>query len=118
MSLITKETLRKSLEIGLKMGELFDFSDGQNCLIFKAESFLPGDKIIYISDAFLNEIPLDRPIANDSEIVEIIDKCYTGDDFIELCDGNVDLAERLFGYCDWQHPSSALNEVMDDEEDM
>lgn len=36
MSLITKEALRKSLEIGLKMRELFDFSDGQDCLIFKA----------------------------------------------------------------------------------
>ena len=47
-----------------------------------------------------------------------MDKCYTGNDFIDLCDGDVKLAERLFRYCDWQHPSSALNEVTDDEEDV
>ena len=118
MSLITKEALRKSLKTGLKMRELFDFSDGQDCLIFKAEKFLPGDKIIYIPDVALNEIPLGRPVAVDDEITEILDKCYTGNDFIDLCDGDVKLAERLFRYCDWQHPTSALNEVTDDEEDV
>ena len=118
MNLITKETLRKSLEIGLKMRELFDFSDGQDCLIFKVEKFLPGDKIIYIPDVVLNEIPLGRPVVVDDEITEILDMCYTGNDFIDLCDGDAKLAERLFWYCDWQHPSSALNEVTDDEEDV
>ena len=48
-------------------------------------------------------------------IIEILDECYSGDDFIELCDGNVEMAERLFWYCDWQHPSSALPEIEDEE---
>ena len=50
------------------------------------------------------------------EIEEILDQCYTGDDFIEECDGDVEKAERLFWYCDWQHPCSALPEIEDDEE--
>ena len=45
--------------------------------------------------------------------------CYTGKDFVDMCDGNMEKARRLFDYVDWQHPSSALDagEIDDDEED-
>lgn len=115
MNHIEKDELKTALKAGFKMSDLFDFSEGQGCLIFKEDGFLLGKKIIYIPDVFLNEIPLDSPIANDTEIIELLDECYSGDDFIELCDGNVEMAERLFWYCDWQHPSSALPEIEDEE---
>lgn len=40
-----------------------------------------------------------------------------GQDFINECQGDVEKTERLFCCCDWQHPSSAMDELTDDGED-
>ena len=42
----------------------------------------------------------------------------TGDDFLEECGGDVEMARRLFHYVDWQHPSAAVPEIADEEEDL
>ena len=99
---MTKLELRDYLKAGYLMDDAFDFG--------------PGDEIIYIPDVHLNMIPLGTPITDDEVIDEVVDSCYTGNDFIEECEGDVELAERLFWYCDWQHPSSAFPEVEDEEE--
>lgn len=113
-----KEELRNRLKSGYKLDDIFVFSPGQDCTIFKAEKFEDGEEIIYIPDISLNGIPVSTPIAVDDTIDNVIDCCYTGQDFIDQCDGDLDLAKRLFLYCDWQHPSSALPEIDDrDEED-
>lgn len=99
------------------MDDIFDFGPGQLCEIFKAKGFMPGDEIIYIPDTHLNMIPQGTCITDDETIEEVVGNCYTGDDFIDECGGDQELAERLFHYCDWQHPSSALPEVDDREEE-
>lgn len=111
---MTKEDLALRLKSGESMMEMFDFGSGQDCEIFKANSFVPGDDIIYIPDIALNGIHIDRPITDPEELEETLSCCYTGNDFTEECGGNKDMAERLFWYCDWQHPSSALPEIEDD----
>lgn len=108
---MTKEALRKNLEAGKMMDDLFHYSAGQQCTIYKAAAFTTGDEIIYIPDISLNDIPMDRPLRNGEEIEEVLSVCYAGVDFVQECAGDVKLAERLFYYCDWQHPSSALPEV-------
>ena len=114
---MTKEELRTELQRGRTLDELLHFSRGQECLIFKADEFEPGDEILYIPDIDLNEIPADTDLSCDIEgIFDVLGCCYTGDDFIEECDGNAELAERLFWYCDWQHPSSSRIELEDDDE--
>lgn len=65
----------------------------------------------------LNHVPLDRPITAPEELEELLSQCYTGQDFIDECGGDVEKAERLFCYCDWKHPSSAVDELADDDED-
>ena len=60
---------------------------------------------------------MDLQLKDDEEIEEVISHCFTGADFVDECAQNEELAERLFYYCDWQHPSAALPEVEDDEED-
>lgn len=115
LPLLTKSELRQKLLCRAKMEDLFDFRSGQECDIFKAEEFTSGDKIIYIPDLSLNEIPTDRPV-NADELDDILSSCYTGNDFVKECHGNQSLAFRLFVYCDWQHPSSALPEIEDDDE--
>ncbi len=50
-------------------------------------------------------------------LTKVLSNCYTGQEFIDECGGDVEKAERLFWYCDWQHPSSAVDELADDEEE-
>ena len=114
---LTKDELRLALEGGAKLIDMFYFQPGQECEIFKAERFRAGDEIIYIPDLSLNEIPIDMVIDDQEAVEDILDSCYTGNDFLEECGGDQDLAERLFHYVDWQHPSSALPEVEEDNED-
>ena len=114
---MTKYELNEKLFAGAIMNDLFVFRNGQECEIFKAERFKLGDEIIYIPDLALNMIPVTEPAIGMEKIDEIVGCCYTGDDFISECNGDVGKAERLFQYCDWQHPSSALLEIEDEEED-
>lgn len=111
-----KDELRQRLLEGEIIGDLFELSEGQECEIFKRESFEDSDEIIYIPDLRLNEIPANTPITDPDQIEEIILSCYTCGDFVGVCEGDVARARRLFSYCDWQHPSSALSEVDNGDE--
>lgn len=113
---ITKAMLRSQLHQGYTLNDLLVFAPGQDCEIFKADKFHPGDVVIYVPDVALNHIPLDHPITAPEELEEVLSNCYTGQDFINECGGDAEKAERLFWYCNWQHPSSALDELADDEE--
>ena len=113
---MTKDELREKLLGGAIMDDLFAFRDGQECDIFKAARFELGDQIIYIPDLALNLIPVTEPANDPEDVDEIVDCCYTGNDFAAECNGDVEKARRLFWYCDWQHPSSALPEIEDEAE--
>ena len=116
-----KNELNEKIAFGTPLGQLFEFSPGQDCEIFKADHFEPTDEILYIPDLALNNIDEYVDYIDEYETAwiteNILDCCYTGNDFINLCDGNVEKAVRLFWYCDWQHPSSALDEIDDDEDE-
>ena len=49
---MTKKELAEALENGKTMCELFQFSLGQECDVFKADDFKVGDEILYISDMY------------------------------------------------------------------
>ncbi len=115
-STLTKQELKSLLQQSHTLNDLLPFGPGQDCEIFKAETFIPGDTVIYIPDVTLNKIPIDRPITDPQEIADILSNCYKGQDFINECGGDAEKSERLFRYCDWQHPSSAMDEIYDDEE--
>lgn len=114
---MTKDELHVSLSAGKTMDELFHCISGQECLIYKASEFSDGNEIIYIPDVDLNNIPMDRPLKDGVEIEDVLGVCYTGREFVDECGGDTELAQRLFHYCDWQHPSSALPEVDCGEDD-
>lgn len=42
---------------------------------------------------------------------------YTGQDFLELCDGDLELAQRIYDACEWQHPETILDEMSRDDEE-
>ena len=120
---MTKNEIRERLKEGKTLCKIFNFTDGQECLIYNGE-WNPGDEVIYIPDVDLNEIEILFPLAyyNDNDeiqedkINEAINNMYTGKDFMNLADDNEEFAKDLFDYCDWQHPSSALDELRDEEE--
>lgn len=116
---MTVNEVRERIIKGECLSDMFKFKDGQECLIYKGE-WNPGDEVIYIPDIDLNEICINRPlikILNSEEVMDVLSYLYTGKDFMELADGDEDFAKRLFDYVDWQHPSSALDEVIDGEDE-
>ena len=132
---MTKSEFRMKLLEGHPLTALVMLGPGQDCTIFKADKFSTDDEVIYIPDIELNDIPVNIDLSKDNSMSDssngawpvmqgweqvkvVLSCCYTGADFVELCEGDEALAYRLFCYCDWQHPSSAFPEVdYDDEED-
>ena len=62
----------------------------------------------------------DREIADiklNYEIENVLNNCYTGNDFMTECSGYEDLARELFDFVDWQHPNiQDLLDLYSDEE--
>ena len=131
---MTKTELKALLLSGSSLNTVLTFCDGQECTIFKANDFCLDDNIIYIPDLDLNEIPYNLDLSVDNSMSDasagkwgsmsakeqislVLSYCYTGADFVELCEFDEALAYQLFLYVDWQHPSSALDEVAYEDED-
>ena len=111
---MTKKELQDKLYEGSHLEDLFNFSDGQECIIYKS-NFEVSDKIIYIPDIDLNQIDTECALSNE-EIENVIHNCYTGNDFVEECSGHEDLARELFDFVDWQHPNiQDLTDCYDEE---
>lgn len=49
-------------------------------------------------------------------IPELDDATYTYIDFLEMCDGQTNIAEELYEAVDWQHPETLLDEWFDEGE--
>jgi len=109
---MTKNDLHRRMKAGLTLREVLPVTSGQCCEIVKAASFKPGNDIIYVTDLWLRDIPTDQPIRDEDVLRDLMDMAYTGNDFIRECAGDARLAAALFGYIDWQHPSSALPELI------
>ena len=109
---MTISEVKKRLLSGETLDEIFPLVPGQDCDIYKADAFSATDDIIYIPDFSLNWLYDSPETEEDAEVM--LDFCYSGNDFIDEAGGDLDLAERLFWYCDWQHPSSAIDEVRDE----
>lgn len=121
-----KKTLRKELEGNVPLEQILDLTIGQcGCTIYKLRAangpirHNDFDNICYIPDMELNDIPYDKPFLSDEEIDDILEYCYTFQDFIDLCHGDINKAKAVYNNCDWQHPSTEYDEMeLFDEEDM
>lgn len=116
-SIMAKQELRSQLQQGHTRNGLLALGPGQDCEIRKADKFYSGDVFLCVPDVCLNHISLDCPITEPEELAEVLSNCCTGQDFMDGCAGDAEKAEDLFCYCDWQHPSSAIDELADDEEE-
>lgn len=89
--------LKMRLIAGNPLVQLFEFTAGQCCEIYKAKSvkrFRRNSDIIYIPDTSLNDIQTERPLYGE-EIDEALELCYTGEDFLAICDGDEAMAAEF-----------------------
>lgn len=108
-----KRELKEALEAGKKLDDLFTWTDGQECRIFKGEWDAEHlDEVVYIPDLDLNEIVTDRPLS-DSEIENAISAMYSARDFCLETTGNLALAKDLFEFVTWEHPNSGMRSYFD-----
>lgn len=117
---MTKKELVVELQSGKIMSDIFPFTSGQECLIFKEEEWKAGEDIVYISDMYFPKFYL-KPVKSAESLEDILDCCYTGNDFLEAAGGDESLAREFFGLCDWQSPFTVADEVereMEMEEDV
>lgn len=49
-------------------------------------------------------------------LAELSDTIYSRNDFLKLADYNPKIAERIFSYCDWQAPETALEDLLGSQE--
>lgn len=49
-------------------------------------------------------------------VPELSDKVYTRKDFLELCNGQPEIADEVFNAVDWQHPETYLDEAFVNKE--
>lgn len=112
---MNKYQLRGHLQVGKPLTALFNFTEGQDCMIYKS-NFDKSNEIIYIPDLGLNEIETDRALTEE-EIDQVINNCYSGYDFIDICNNHENVAKALFNFVDWQHPRTEdLTEGYSEEE--
>ena len=67
---MTKKALKDNLASGACLTELFNLTDGQDCMIYKGK-FEVSDQIIYIPDVDLNEIETDS-VLDDEAIANVM----------------------------------------------
>lgn len=70
--------------------------------IVKAARFVAGDEVIYIPSLGWN--PINYFAENEEDAEDILCDCYTGDNYIELCNGNITLAKLLFSITNDRNP--------------
>ena len=101
---MTKEYLRKELECGKCLKEIFEFSDDQDCTRYIGRFDLDNaENIIYIPDIFINNIDIETDFLTEREIKNVLENCYSTEDFIKEAQGHVSFAERLFSLVNWQY---------------
>jgi len=109
---MNKRELKRALLNGKTLVELFNFSKGDACEIFvhptwKGEA---TDEIVYIPCLEENNcyIDIEKEIAVEN-IEDLISTIWTGNEFLEVCEGNGNVASMLLDMCDWANPYSVLN---------
>lgn len=114
---LAKEELEKYLADGYTLDDLIpDTSKGEDCIIYKG-TWEKSDRIIYIPDYGFNHVISSRKLYG-HEIKNVSDCCYSGNDFLRLCKGYENVAQALFGLCNWQHPDiQDLFDAYESEED-
>ena len=103
---MTFREVEEALKSGKELSDLFEFTGGQDCMIYKADQFVDGDEVIYISD--LGLVVGDGP---DS----MMDAVWTGLDFLDAAGGNRELAEKIFCLVDWQSPYTEADQLEREE---
>lgn len=102
---MTKKRLRRLLLRGKCLTDLFEFTDGQECIIYKGDFDKAKDKdIIYIPDLYIDSSLYDKKL-NREQIDELLYRVCAKRDFLRESEGHYNIAYELFDFVDWQYPN-------------
>lgn len=108
--MITKDFLRKQLIDGHTLDDLFYFEDDPRSTFYKASeedyATCNDDDIVYIpyTDNYISyDFDIFEPVEEDM-IDDILENCWTKEDFISMCHSDDTLAFGLFKSCNGYEP--------------
>ena len=110
---MTKKELKEKLNHGFCLSDILSETHGEDCMVYKGEWQI-SDQIIYIPDYTLNGIIPSRKMLP-GEIQNLVENCYTGRDFLDICKGYTKIAKALFAICKWQYPN--IQDLLDSIEE-
>lgn len=110
---MTKKELKEKLNQGFCLSDILPETHGEDCMVYKGEWQI-SDQVIYIPDYTLNGIIPSRKMLP-GEIQNLVENCYTGRDFLDICKGYTKIAKALFAICKWQHPN--IQDLLDSIEE-
>lgn len=101
---MTKKKMRRLLLKGKTLNDLFEFTDGQECVIYKGNFEKAKNKdVVYIPDLFMDTDSYDKKL-NKEQIEEILCRVCTKKDFLREGKDHLNIAYKLFRFVDWQYP--------------
>lgn len=107
--LLSKTDVEYMLKNGFALSNIFEMTSGNGYTIFKADDFAE-DKVIFIPDLSFHGLEgiFDKNGLTEQEIEGVLNLCYTGRDFLDMCDGNEEDAENLFSSVDAFESNNAI----------
>lgn len=107
---MTKYELKKELIKGTPIGEIFELKEEAESYIYKAERFRPSCDVIYVMINKDSKIKPDVPLDGNTVKDFLIENCYNGFNFIDICKGHEKLADVLF--CNTEKQSPRLQDIL------
>lgn len=97
---MTKTELRERLASGKPLEDVLTFKNGY----YKSKKFFVNDNfIVYIPDLTVLDICTYNSL-HEEEIDDVIEHCYTGNDFMKISKDHGLLAKDLWDFVTWQNP--------------
>ena len=93
--------MSEEIKKGDVIGEYFPAKDGQPARIERG--WLRQGYIYKNSEAYENKTDV-------CYVPELSDTAYTGQDFLDMCNGQEEIADTIFAVVDWQSPETCLDE--------
>lgn len=107
---LEKESVIRLLREHLPLCEILPNSH-EHLPDFYKESWRTDDRVIYIPDFKENGIALGKVHSNE-ELENTCSNLYSGKDFLNICNGYEDFAQKVFANCNGENPNIALQNIL------
>lgn len=110
---LTKEGVKNLVKKYIPLCEILSLME-DSC--FYKGNWSPNDNLIYIPDFEANKIDCEEVHAKTVE--NICSNLYSGKDFLNLCNGCENIAQKVFEKCNGQDPANIMKDILSTSEKM